>query len=110
MSSSRTRRTFAVALKYDEQSMGAPRVVAKGKDLIAQRIREVAEENDVPLFSAPPLRACVLQDTDIGEEIPARLYTAVAQVLAYIYQLDETLAPGQTRPEPPVPDVNEDEF
>lgn len=101
---------FAVALKYDDGAMGAPRVVAKGKDLIAKRIREVAEENGVPLFSAPPLARVLYKTTDIGAEIPARLYTAVAQVLAYIFQLNETLAPGQQRPEPPVPEVNEDEF
>lgn len=101
---------FAVALKYDDNAMGAPRVVAKGKDLIAKRIREVAEENGVPLFSAPPLARVLYKTTDIGTEIPARLYTAVAQVLAYIFQLNETLAPGQQRPEPPVPEVNEDEF
>ena len=90
--------------------MGAPRVVAKGKDLLAQRIREVAGENDVPLFSAPPLARVLYRTTEIGEEIPAKLYTAVAQVLAYIYQIGETLRPGQKVPEPPVPDIDEDEF
>ncbi len=101
---------YAVALKYDEATMGAPRVIAKGKDLIAKRIREVAEEHQVPLFSAPPLARVLFRTTEIGAEIPARLYTAVAQVLAYIYQLNETLRPGQKRPEPPVPEVDEDEF
>jgi len=100
---------FAVALKYDD-TMGAPRVVAKGKDLIAKRIREVAAEHGVPLFSAPPLARVLFRSTDIGDEIPARLYTAVAQVLAYIYQLNETLRPGQHRPAPPVPEIDEDEF
>ncbi len=99
---------YAVALKYDDTSMGAPRVVAKGKDLVAQRIREIATEHRVPLFSAPPLARVLFRTTDIGEEIPARLYTAVAQVLAYIFQLNETLRPGQRRPEPPVPDIDED--
>ncbi len=101
---------FAVALRYDETRMGAPQVIAKGKDLLAKRIREVAEEHGVPLFSAPPLARVLYRTTEIGGEIPARLYTAVAQVLAYIYQLNETLQPGQKRPEPPVPDVDEDEF
>ncbi len=101
---------FAVALKYDEGTMGAPRVIAKGKDLMAQRIREVAGEHDVPLFSAPPLARVLFKTTEIGEEIPAKLYTAVAQVLAYIYQIGETFKPGQRRPEPPVPDIDEDEF
>ena len=83
---------YAVALKYDEDRMAAPRVLAKGRDLIATRIREIAEESAVPLFSAPPLARALYRSTDIGEEIPAGLYTAVAQVLAYIYQLrDEDL-------------------
>lgn len=101
---------FAVALKYDESRMGAPKVIAKGKDLIAKRIREVAEEHGVPLFSAPPLARVLFRTAEIGEEIPARLYTAVAQILAYIYQLNETPRPGQRRPEPPVPYIDEDEF
>lgn len=101
---------FAVALKYDESKMGAPKVIAKGKDLLAQRIREVATEHRVPLFSAPPLARVLYRTTEIGDEIPARLYTAVAQVLAYIYQLNETLRPGQRRPEPPAPEIDEDDF
>ena len=101
---------FAVALKYDDSRMGAPRVIAKGKDLLAQRIREVATEHGVPLFSAPPLARVLFRTTEIGAEIPAGLYTAVAQVLAYIYQLNETLKPGQRRPHPPVVDIDEDEF
>ncbi len=101
---------YAVALKYDEATMGAPQVIAKGKDLLAQRIREVATEHKVPLFSAPPLARVLFRTTEIGDEIPGRLYTAVAQVLAYIYQLNETLRPGQRRPEPPVPEIDEDEF
>jgi len=101
---------FAVALKYDESTMGAPRVIAKGKDLLAARIREVAMEHDVPLFSAPPLARVLYRTADIGDEIPARLYTAVAQVLAYIFQLDRARAPGSPAPEPPVPEVDESEF
>lgn len=101
---------FAVAIKYDDTKMGAPRVVAKGKDLVAARIREIASENKVPLFSAPPLARALFRSTRIGEEIPAKLYTAVAQVLAYVYQLNETLQPGLRRMPPPVPDVNEDDF
>lgn len=101
---------FAVALKYDDSRMGAPQVIAKGKDLIAQRIREVAEEHGVPLFAAPPLARALFRTTEIGDEVPAGLYTAVAQILAYIYQLNETLRPGQRRPERPDPQINEDEF
>ena len=101
---------FAVALKYDDATMGAPRVIAKGKDLLAQRIREVAGEHKIPLFEAPPLARVLYRTTDIGQEIPAALYSAVAQVLAYVYQLGETLRPGQPAPVRPVPDIDEDEF
>ena len=101
---------FAVALAYDDGRMGAPRVVAKGADLVAARIREIAEEHRVPLFSAPPLARALYASTEIDEEIPAKLYTAVAQVLAYVYQLKTTLKPGQKRMPPPVPDVDESEF
>ena len=99
---------YAVALKYDDNRMGAPKVLAKGRDLIAARIREIAEENTVPLFSAPPLARALFRSTEIGEEIPAGLYTAVAQVLAYIYQLRDAAMRGPDRLEPPVPDVDED--
>ncbi len=101
---------YAVALKYDESSMGAPRVIAKGKDLIAARIREVATEHKVPLFSAPPLARVLYRTTEIGDEVPAKLYTAVAQVLAYIFQLNAARIPGQRLPDPPVPEVDEDDF
>ena len=101
---------FAVALKYDEHLMGAPRVIAKGQDLIAARIREVAEEHKVPLFEAPPLARVLYRTTDIGQEIPAKLYAAVAQVLAYVYQVGETLRPGQSAPVRPDPAIDEDEF
>jgi flagellar biosynthetic protein FlhB len=101
---------FAVALKYDESTMGAPRVIAKGRDLVAARIREIATEHRIPLFSAPPLARALYRSTEIGAEVPSKLYTAVAQVLAYIYQLNETLRPGQKRMLPPKVDVNEDEF
>lgn len=101
---------YAVALKYDETTMGAPRVIAKGKDLVAARIREVAAEHRIPLFSAPPLARALFRSAEIGAEVPSKLYTAVAQVLAYIYQLNETLRPGQKRMLPPKIEVNEDEF
>ncbi len=101
---------FAVALKYDESSMAAPRVIAKGQDLLAARIREVAGEHRVPLFSAPPLARALYRSTEIGEEIPAGLYTAVAQVLAYIFQLSAARRPGEPPLEPPVPEIDETEF
>ncbi|GAA0688978.1 flagellar biosynthesis protein FlhB [Marinobacterium maritimum] len=78
---------YAVALKYDQQGGGAPRVVAKGADFVALKIREVAEEHDVPLLSAPPLARALYHATEIGDEIPAGLYQSVAQVLAYVFQL-----------------------
>lgn len=101
---------FAVALRYDDAVMGAPRVIAKGKDLIAGRIREVAREHGIPLFEAPPLARVLYRTTAIGDEIPASLYTTVAQVLAYIYQLDRWRSAGQRHPEKPVIKLNEEEF
>lgn len=101
---------FSVALKYDEEDMRAPRVVAKGRGLIAQRIREIATEHGVPLFSAPPLARALYRSTKLGQEIPAALYTAVAQVLAYVMQLEEALKTGRRQPTPPIPDVDETLF
>ena len=98
---------FAVAIRYDDASMGAPRVVAKGKDLLAARIREIADEHRVPQFSAPPLARALYRSTKIGQEIPTGLYNAVAQVLAYIFRIRDGLKPGESRPEKPVPDVDE---
>jgi len=78
---------FAVALRYDESRNRAPIVVAKGADLIAARIREIAAEHKIPLFEAPPLARMLYRSVDLNREIPASLYSAVAQVLTYIYQL-----------------------
>jgi flagellar biosynthetic protein FlhB len=78
---------YAVALKYSEGKMGAPKVVAKGTDDIAAKIRELARENKVPLMEAPPLARALHTHTEIGDEIPEALYTAVAEVLAYVFQL-----------------------
>jgi flagellar biosynthetic protein FlhB len=83
---------FAVALKYDENAAGAPRVLAKGADLLAFRIRDVAQENRVPVLQAPPLARALYAHTEIDQEIPFELFTAVAQVLAYVYQLRRALA------------------
>ncbi|MBS0418245.1 MAG: flagellar type III secretion system protein FlhB [Proteobacteria bacterium] len=92
---------FAVALKYDEKRMGAPIVVAKGADLVAARIREVATESLVPVFEAPPLARALFKSVEIGAEIPATLYVAVAQVLTYIYQLKTARRDGLQPPTPP---------
>ncbi len=78
---------YAVALRYDQATMRAPVVVAKGADLVAQRIREVARAHDVVLVSAPPLARALYHSTELEQEIPAGLYVAVAQVLAYVFQL-----------------------
>lgn len=101
---------FAVALKYDDARMAAPTVLAKGKGLIAKRIREIATESKVPLFSAPPLARALFSSTEIGQEIPAKLYTAVAQVLAYILQLNEAIRPSQGQLARPNIVIDEDEF
>lgn len=92
---------YAVALKYDQDGNGAPRVVAKGQDFMAKRIREVAAEHDIPLFEAPPLARALHGMVDIGHEIPADLYKAVAQVLAYVFQLKTLDALTQSKPAPP---------
>ena len=92
---------YAVALKYDQEGNGAPRVVAKGQDFMAKRIREVAAEHDVPLFEAPPLARALHGMVEIGHEIPADLYKAVAQVLAYVFQLKTLDALTQSKPAPP---------
>jgi len=78
---------YAVALKYDEAKMGAPRVVAKGADLMAMRIRDTANGAHVPVLQAPVLARALYAHAEIDREIPAALFAAVAQVLAYVYQL-----------------------
>ena len=80
---------YSVALKYDASAMNAPRVLAKGADLIALKIREVAAANEVAIVAAPPLARAIYWTTEIGAEIPATLYVATAQVLAYVYQLKQ---------------------
>lgn len=78
---------FAVALKYAEVGMRAPKVVAKGADAVAAKIRELASQNDVPLLAAPALARALYKHAELGDEIPEALYTAVAEVLAYVFQL-----------------------
>ena len=96
---------YAVALKYDPSSNGAPKLIAKGVDLIAAQIRLLATNAKVPLVESPPLARALYYSTEIDKEIPKELYLAVAQVLAYIYQLniarenhwDEPLPPGNIK-------------
>ncbi len=77
---------YAVALKYSD-TMAAPMVVAKGVDLVAANIRGIAEQHHVPILEAPPLARALFAHTEIGQQIPEKLYTAVAEVLAYVFQL-----------------------
>jgi flagellar biosynthetic protein FlhB len=92
---------YAVALKYSDKGMSAPVVVAKGSHLLALRIREIAEENHVPILEAPPLARALHKHTDLGEAIPEALYGAVAEVLAYVFQLRRYEKQGGARPQEP---------
>jgi flagellar biosynthesis protein FlhB len=78
---------YAVAILYDQGSGGAPTVVAKGKNYLAARIRQRAIENQVPIIENPPLAQTLYKSVDTGQEIPAHLYRAVAEILAYIFKL-----------------------
>lgn len=92
---------YAVALKYTEGKMRAPTVVAKGVDEVAAKIRELAVENKVALLEAPPLARALYRHAELGDEIPAALYTAVAEVLAYVFQLRVYGKRGGQRPAAP---------
>ncbi len=97
---------YAVAIKYDDATMAAPRVVAKGADLLAMKIREVAQAHKVPVLQAPMLARALYAHAEIDDEIPSALYTAVAQVLAYVYQLKAAMKGEGAMPgEVPVPQV-----
>ncbi len=78
---------YAVALKYEIGKMSAPQVIAKGKDYLAQKIREIAETYKIPVYQDPPLARLLYEKVNIGEFIPEELYQAVAKVLAYVYKL-----------------------
>jgi flagellar biosynthesis protein FlhB len=84
---------YAVALQYTMNSTGAPKVVAKGKNYLALRIRQKAIENQVPLIENPPLAQALYKSVDVGQEIPAQFYRAVAEVLAYVFRLMNARAP-----------------
>jgi flagellar biosynthesis protein FlhB len=85
---------YAVALKYEVDSMAAPRVVAKGKNYLALRIRQKAIDHQVPLIENPPLAQALYKSVDVGQEIPPHLYRAVAEILAYIFKLMHGRMPG----------------
>ena len=92
---------FSVALKYDAQRMGAPVVIAKGRGETALKIRELARENKVPVLEAAPLARALYKHCELEQAIPAALFTAVAEVMAYVYQLDTWMKEGGLPPPPP---------
>ena len=85
---------YAVALKYDQLTMGAPTVVAKGVDFMAQRIREIAIENGVPIIPNPPLARALYAAAEVNEEIPEEHYKAVAQIISYVFKLKRKPMPS----------------
>jgi flagellar biosynthetic protein FlhB len=96
---------YAVALKYDDTKMAAPRVVAKGADLLALAIRDSAKASKVPVLQAPVLARALYAHADLDREVPAALFAAVAQVLAYVYQLRAALA-GHSAMPADLPELN----
>jgi flagellar biosynthetic protein FlhB len=100
---------YAVALKYNHESMAAPVVVAMGKDLIAFRIREIAQENEVEIFEAPPLARALYAQSELKKEIPGQLFFAVAQILAFVFQLRTARQQGLVMPERPDPYMSPEE-
>ncbi len=86
---------FAVAIRYQMNAMAAPTVLAKGKNYLALRIRHIANEHQIPIIENPPLAQALYKSAEVGQEIPAELYKAVAEVLAYIYRLMKGRMPGQ---------------
>ncbi|WP_457323257.1 flagellar biosynthesis protein FlhB [Roseateles sp. P5_E11] len=97
---------YAVALKYEEGKMAAPKVIAKGADLLAMKIRDLAKESKVPVLQQPVLARALYAHAKVDHEIPAALFGAVAQVLAYVYQLRAALASrNMARPDVPHPHV-----
>ncbi|GAA3914523.1 flagellar biosynthesis protein FlhB [Litoribacillus peritrichatus] len=99
---------YSVALKYDPKVASAPIMLAKGADQIALKIREIGNEYDIPILEAPPLARAIFYNTEIGDEIPEGLYVAIAQVLAYIFQLDQYMKGRGPKPKDlgdmPIPD------
>ena len=105
---------YAVALKYDAEKGGAPMLLAKGSDFLALKIREIGDKHNILLLESPALARSIYYSTELEQEIPAGLYLAVAQVLAYVYQIRQHQAGKGKRPEPlkdlPIPpDLRRDE-
>ena len=95
---------YAVALKYDDNVMAAPRVVAKGADLVALRLRDIARESKVPVLQSPALARALYAHTELDQEVPSRLFAAVAQVLAHVFQLRAAMA-GKGAMPPDLPPI-----
>jgi flagellar biosynthetic protein FlhB len=100
---------YSVALKYDTERAGAPIVLAKGIDEMAMQIRKIAKGNEVPIVESPMLTRALYHTAEIGQQIPDQLFTAVAQVLAYVFQLKRFKKGRGKRPTPlksklPIPD------
>jgi flagellar biosynthetic protein FlhB len=98
---------FAVAIRYDDKTMRAPQVISKGADLLALKIRDVAKNHSIPVLQSPMLARALYANAELEQDIPSALYTAVAQVLAYVYRLRAALRgegpmPGEV-PQPVVP-------
>lgn len=97
---------FAVAIQYDEKAMHAPRVISKGADLMAMKIRDIAKAHAIPVLQSPVLARALFANAELDEDIPSALYAAVAQVLAYIYRLKAAMRGDGPMPgEPPQPFV-----
>jgi len=92
---------YSVALQYNENKMSAPKVVAKGAGEVALKIREIAAEHRIPLLEAPPLARALYRHTEIGQQIPGALYAAVAEVLAWVWQLRRWKREGGLIPNKP---------
>ena len=100
---------FAVAIRYDEATMRAPQVISRGADLLALKIRDIARSNAIPVLQSPMLARALYAHAELGQDIPSGLYTAVAQVLAYVYRLKAALNGDGAMPgEPPEPQVPAD--
>src|SRR5574343_1241350 len=96
---------YALAIQYDEATMDAPRVSSKGTDLLAFKIRDIAKAHAIPVLESPPLARALYANAELDQNIPSSLYTAVAQVLAYIYRLKAAM-----RGEGPLPGEQPDPF
>ncbi|KEA51494.1 MULTISPECIES: flagellar biosynthesis protein FlhB [Mangrovibacter] len=92
---------YSVALQYNESTMSAPKVLAKGSGLVALRIREIGAENRIPVLEAPPLARALYRHAEIGQQIPGQLYAAVAEVLAWVWQLRRWRLAGGVAPKKP---------